>query len=119
MIIIHYTPYTANMTPHSPIAMTDAACERAYANILDRYQNYPTYDQNWCVASENFYERIRVGIAEGELRCTDVVFIFGDQELHPNRFGQLEVWPDGFCDYTDKLRERLLVAMFRVSEDGL
>lgn len=114
MITIHFTGYTSNLVPHSPIALTDEACEYTYDHILDRYREHPLYDQDWCISSENLYNRIRVGIVEGEIDCEDVRFVYGDQILRPNRYGAITDWPKGFCDYNIQLVERILLGSFEV-----
>ena len=49
-------------------------------------------------AQETIVNELRLRIRRGELPPDSVVFIFEDQELHPNYAGRLPTFPHGFCD---------------------
>ena len=96
-------------------AISDADCEKLYALLVKR--NRSGLDTDVAYVCENVYNRIRLGIVEGDISHTDVRFEFENEYLHPNEYGQLERWPVGFCDYLDDLNERMILGMMRKFEE--
>jgi len=59
---------------------------------------------------------VRLCILEGLISHEDVEFSFGDKIVFPDKYGHLDWWPTGFCDYNDRLLERLLNGMFNIGD---
>lgn len=51
---------------------------------------------------------VRLAIHNKLISHADVCFKFGDHIVYPDKFGYLDWWPTGFCDYTDKILSKLL-----------
>ena len=66
-------------------------------------------DDTLSFSTENIFARIRLGIVRGEILCTDVVFLFEDEEITLNKYGKQSSWPKGFCDIGVTLNEKLLI----------
>ena len=60
---------------------------------------------------------VRLCILEGLISHEDVEFIFGDKMMFADKYGHLDWWPTGFCDYNDNLLNRLLQGMFKINGD--
>lgn len=82
------------------------AVESHYITIRNMLK-YP--QERWIsTSSEDFISRIRLGIAQDEIDHKAIVFMWKGELLHPNEYGALDHWPDGFCDYGIRLSEQIL-----------
>lgn len=62
---------------------------------------------------------VRVCILENLIPYNEVHFRYKNFLIIPDKYGHLDSWPDGFCDYRDKLLERLLRDTFlKFKEEG-
>lgn len=55
---------------------------------------------------------VRVNILRGLISHENVEFRFEDNIMFPDKFGYLDWWPTGFCDYNDKILTELLEKTF-------
>ena len=78
--------------------------------LVERFKKEPNFGIT--VGAETMVTMVRVLIVRGELKHTDVVFHDGSSydELTVNEYGNLKVWPPGFCDKTINLMVELLEA---------
>lgn len=60
---------------------------------------------------------VRLCILEELIPHNQVEFRYKDNIIFPDKYGHLDWWPPGFCDYNDKLLERLLEGMFTVRKE--
>ncbi len=58
------------------------------------------------VSTENVVNWARVLVKEKELK--DLEIEFGIYQLHVDKNGRLDEWPNGFCDTTVRALERLI-----------
>jgi hypothetical protein len=65
-------------------------------------------DQEVSVSNEIIISTARALIKKGEIDHKNIQFKFNDTILAPDKNGQLQDWPQGFCDYYDKCLEILV-----------
>jgi hypothetical protein len=63
-------------------------------------------------SQENIIDLVRLFVANGKILPKDVEFRFQDNIIFPDKYGHLDWWPAGFCDYRDNLLTELLSDMF-------
>lgn len=85
------------------ITLADCYCE-AEARL---FLTCPTRD-TMRVSNELFILAARALIHEGVVPHTEVRFLFDGQYIAPDKDGILPVWPQGFCDMSEKLLYRML-----------
>jgi hypothetical protein len=88
------------------LTCSDVDCEKLYALLVRRERDGK--DTNVSYVCENVYNRIRLGIVEGELDCANVRFEFEGEYIYPNRFGAVANWTDGWCDYNVSIAEKII-----------
>ncbi len=101
---------TSEAAPYS-----DFEVETAYRDLLDWYTQFnddPELGQQgvFHTSTCNIIERVRVGIAEGELPFDQVTFVFNGQMFQANKYGAVYDWPTGWCDQGGKHAQRILNA---------
>jgi len=111
MIRVEYTRL------YNSVAISDFEVENEYRNFVRNYDWYracwrPTddYQDTYYYATSNIITRIRVGIAEGELDASKIMFHYNGLDFQANEYGAIPNWPEGFCDTEFKLCERLVRA---------
>jgi hypothetical protein len=62
------------------------------------------------VSTANVIQALRCFIAEGDLDCENVRFLFDGQPVMVNRFGACTDWPNGWCDLGVRMAERTMMA---------
>jgi hypothetical protein len=67
-------------------------------------------------SQELIIDYVRLFIVLEEISHRDVEFRFKDNVMYPDKYGHLDCWPTGFCDYRDNLTNRLLQGMFDTKE---
>lgn len=85
----------------------DHDCETE-ARIFLSAPNHDDVKQDINVSSELFILAARALIHEGVIPHTEVRFLFDGQYIEPDKDGRLPVWPQGFCDMSEKLLCRML-----------
>ncbi len=60
---------------------------------------------------------VRLAILRGLINYKDVEFLYKNFVIFPDKYGHLDNWPDGFCDYKDKLLEEFLKDMFTIYKE--
>lgn len=68
--------------------------------------------------NENIFSRIRLGIAEGQLSHENVFFEFKGERYTLDKYGKMNIWPDGFCDYCINTSEKILRAAIKKYEEN-
>jgi hypothetical protein len=85
-------------------AIADAAAE-------DRARDFLKGDQDAIsVSTQNFILATRALISEGFVSNSEVQFRFEGRLLLPDRDGRLPLWPNGFCDHSERWLCRILAA---------
>jgi hypothetical protein len=59
-------------------------------------------------SQELIIDYVRVCIMEKIISPKDVEFLYNDKVIIPDENGMLDHWPEGFCDYRDKLLNKML-----------
>lgn len=88
-------------------ALPDGAVE-TYVTSTIRKINETSGTYTWEVCQELVINTIRVAIARELLDHSIVEFHYNGNVMFSDKFGYLDWWCTGFCDYTDKLLEELL-----------
>ena len=65
---------------------------------------------------ESVVDWVRVWITRKLINHKQVEFIFKDNIMFSDKYGKLDWWPKGFCDYRDKQLEYLLKGFFDGAE---
>ena len=88
----------------------DGEAEEWVDNIINFMLNKAEDKDDWelKVSNEMLIHYFRLRVAQGVLKSDQIQFKFNDQIIRVNKFGTLEDWPKGFCDYTDNLLMELL-----------
>ena len=76
-------------------------------DVEEWYQSIRT-GGDFYISSEIAVTRVRVAVKEGELNPEDVSFCYKGICQFPDKDGRLAQWPEGFCDVSERLLERLL-----------
>ncbi len=85
MIVIRYGPEGA--------PVSDFEIEGTLEDILSRKPPFTI-----AFSTDNVFDRVRLGIARGEISHEHVKFGFGDEYIDLDEDGCLLTCPDGFCD---------------------
>ena len=59
-------------------------------------------------STENIINEFRCRIAEGDIDCKEVLFVYNNEQFEANKYGKFSQWPLGFCDTWDNHLDRLL-----------
>lgn len=88
------------------LPVSDFMCETFFQDILDTIKT----DKNkyFSVSSGIAIERIRVGIAEGDINHKDVTFMFKEKKFQTDEHGRIEQWPKDFCEVFSEYLDRML-----------
>jgi hypothetical protein len=89
-----------------------------YAEKIVRDANSATYNTVLLTCQELVVDYIRLAILKKLIPHTDVEFLFESNVIFSDKYGHLDWWPDGFCDYRDKLLSEMLQDMFYVHQKG-
>ena len=77
--------------------------------VEDTLSYIKTYETRlFSYSIENIFNRVRLGIASGELNVDEWGFVFNGKKLPLNNYGAIPDWPDGFCDYNMSVCEQIL-----------
>jgi predicted ATPase len=61
------------------------------------------------VSTSNIVDALRLAVKEGRLPKEHIVFFFREKtKIRIDDNGNLDHWPEGFCDTLDKITERLI-----------
>jgi hypothetical protein len=69
------------------------------------------------VCSALLVDYFRLRLAQKKIKADQIAFEFKDQTLIHNKYGRLEKWPKGFCDYTDDILTELLSIGLKASKE--
>ena len=70
-------------------------------------------------SQELVVDYVRLCIMEKIISHKDVEFSFEDKIIIPDKNGMLDWWPDGFCDYRDKLLNKIIFELMGDKNDTL
>lgn len=88
--------------------VADGKAEEYVKNIIES-------SDGWVVlltSQELVVNYVRLFVTRGLIAPSQVTFLFKDYEMFVDKFGHLDWWPAGFCDYNDKILEGLLSNSF-------
>ncbi len=102
-------------------AVSDFNVDRWFKSVVNATKDpfESAYRPNDKVSTTPPIDRVRVAIANGELSCEDVNFIFNGKIIKSNEYGALSEWPDGFCDVGLKLIEKILTGREKYIERNI
>jgi len=97
--------------PKNGLALRDAEVSQYVTDVIKSHD--PHYGTSTiCISSELIVQEFRTRIKLGEISHDHIKFSFltdgHEIEIRPDKNGRLEQWPDGFCDYNDKLLDKLI-----------
>lgn len=95
--------------PINGIPVSDGKCED---EVLRDFNSSQEFNEFVVISSENYISAARALIAEGKIDSEKVVFEFEGKQFKPNKYGALQNWPNGFCDYGMIFAERVLRGAF-------
>ena len=84
--------------PVNGYAVPDGLVEEHYLSLLASIRQDGGRTRAPVFSTANIFDRIRCGIAEGDISHEDIHFQFDGRMIQPNRFGAIVVWPEGFCE---------------------
>lgn len=87
-------------------AVTDEQSEQLYQIAYDCVRVGMPF--TFTCSSENFFNRLRVGIAEGQLNHSLVVFVYQGVKFHANKYGAVHDWPRDMLEYSIQMCERII-----------
>lgn len=112
MLIIDYIPYRTNVYGQVTAFLPDSEIEPWVLDTIDNYNNWminPTeHPYQIRVAQEMIITMFRIAVKEKLISSTEIELRFNGDTLTIDRFGRIENWPTGFCDYQDGFLDRLL-----------
>lgn len=65
------------------------------------------------VSTENVIWKVKQLIANGQLNHEQVTFVFEGKEIHPNYYGAVLDWPEGFADTQNRIAEDTMLAAYK------
>ena len=95
-----------------------SAWEKVSTYVKDISESQTGVFHVFLTSQELIVNYFRLAILKGLIHHTDVEFLYKDFVMFPDKYGHLDWWPDGFCDYTDKLLTEMLQDMFDVHKKG-
>lgn len=99
-------------------AVKDAEVEMYVLDILARYHSGKMVNTKVTVGSELVIQQFRLSIVEGLIDCNGIVFVFQNNHLKVNKFGVLDNWPRGFCDYESNLTRDIIRNSIKKRKDA-
>jgi hypothetical protein len=79
------------------LVISDFDLDKECAEIADA-SNRQFASTTVTYSTENIFDRVLYGIANGEINYLGVEFLYNGDLLRPNKYGALHNWPKGFCD---------------------
>ena len=98
-------------------AVPDFGVESKYQILLKLQKRNPEYLWADEFSTAPIFNRIRVGIVEGDLTKEDVEFVFEGKILSMNDYARIDGWPNGFLDLGISFCERLLTAQSKMYKE--
>ena len=88
--------------PKDGLAYADGLIESFVDGVLE---NAKGKDSSVRIGNEIAIALIRLRIMQGKLNHKEIQFDFEELErrMVADKFGNLDSWPPGFCDYTEKI----------------
>lgn len=105
-LVIYYEPTTYGLNLFS-----DGDMESYVNSLIERMKGITVL----LTSQEMMINYVRLAICTGKISCDNVEFRFKGNIIFADRYGHLDWWPDGFCDYNDKILEKLLGTTFGIS----
>ena len=103
MLSIYYAPEDKDS-----VALRDAEIEGYVNSVVEDYNINGDTNKSVYIGSELIVAYFRVEVQSGRIGYKDIQFIFRDRFIKCDKNGQLNEWPDGFCDYNDKVTNVML-----------
>lgn len=86
----------------SGAAISDFALEGVYSELA-------THGGVWECSTENLFNRVRLGVARGEISPERVTFRFDDQDIRVSRDGDFSPCPEGFLSLSAVAAREIMI----------
>lgn len=99
--------------PHNNVKLiSDGDAEKYVMDyVKDTVDNYTV--NALLTSQEMIVNWVRIAILRGLISYKDVEFLFEDKIMYPDKYGHIDWWPKGFCDYNDNILSELLQGMIK------
>ena len=112
MLVLDYVPYRHNNQGQVTAFVPDSEIEPWVKETIKQYGEWKQGPSNapfrLRIAQEMIITMFRVAVKEGLISSSEIELQFNGDVLRIDRFGRIENWPTGFCDYYDDFLNRLL-----------
>jgi hypothetical protein len=107
-----YLEYTRKGTP-----ISDFEAEGFVNDLIRMHRCGQTIHR--LISTSLSFDFLRLFIAAEKIQYFDVIFIYDGKEIHINKYGAIEDWPEGFCGYGSYVAEKILrIAMAKKKMEG-
>lgn len=86
----------------------DGLFEGYVTNLAENFEAYAKAKAPIFIGSELLIMAIRVAICQGLIPFDRVAFFYDRFAMHPDKWGRLDSYPQGFCDHLDDYLAALL-----------
>ena len=100
MLKIHYDAMNGYSVP-------DGMAE-TFVNDVIITRNPSAGDYELTIGSDTLVTQFRLAVANKQIQPSDLVFVYGNQEIPVNVYGDLRFWPEGLADQPMKTMMKLL-----------
>lgn len=83
------------------ISCPDAACEEKAISMCAQRGSF-------IIGSQLIIDNIRVLVKQGKMPVDELEIWFGDIKICMDQDGRVAYWPEGFCDYFEKVLDKML-----------
>jgi hypothetical protein len=99
--------------------VSDFYVEEEYKAVLRCYEGWKEFKDSHTLfySTDNIFNRIRLGILEDEIDCNEIRFEFNGEEIVINHYGAIRHWPNGFCNLSGNMAEKILLGSFKKYEE--
>jgi hypothetical protein len=104
--------------PHNNVKLISDGDSEKYVMdyIKDTVDNYK--ENALLTSQEMIVSWVRIAILRKLISYQDVEFLFEDKVIFPDKYGHLDNWPKGFCDYNDNILTELLQGMIDLFKEN-
>lgn len=112
MLVLDYVPYRHNDQGQVTAFVPDSEIEPWVKETIKQHEKWKQGPSDAPfmirVAQEMIITMFRVAVKEKLISSSEIELRFNGEVLTIDRFGRIENWPKGFCDYNDDFLNRIL-----------
>lgn len=89
-------------------AVADGECQTVVDNIVLQYRDKMVGRIARTYSTSLIFDMLRLEVVRGNIKHTDIIFMFEGKEVVVNEYGAIVDWPRGFCDHHGDVAENII-----------